>query len=84
MSEVEIAVHPVDAPETARALLAAAEEAGLHPRVVKTVAEGFLVPEEVAQAAGLGAVTEQVNDTPEKPTAKRGNAKAAAAAENAG
>lgn len=32
------------APETARLLLAKAEEQGLDPRVVRTTSEGFVVP----------------------------------------
>lgn len=83
MTTVEIIVAPGEAAETANKLLAAAETAGHHPRVVKTGFGGFLVPADVADAAGLGAVSEQVNDSPEKPAAKRSNAKAAAA-ENAG
>lgn len=70
---VEIVVVPADAPQTARKLL---EAAGDNPRAVRTGGLGaFYVPEDVATAAGLGAV-EQATDTPaQQVAAKRGNAK---------
>lgn len=78
MDTVEIVLHPAEQPEAARKLLAAAEAAGLHPRVVRTGGDGFHVPAEVAEAAGLGAVAEEEGapETPETPKASRRNPKA--------
>lgn len=71
MSTVEIVVAPEDAPETARKLL---EAAGEDFRAIRTGGLGaFFVPQEIAEAAGLGAIEQAVEDTVKTGTAKRGN-----------
>lgn len=66
---IEIIVHPADAPETARKLLAAA---GDNVRAVRTFTGGFLVPAEIAEAAGLGESPAEVEEE-SKSTGKRSN-----------
>lgn len=69
MTIVEIQVHPDDAPDTARKLLAAA---GDHRDVTTGGLSAFYVPEELAAAAGFGAQEETPTQTP-AAGAKRGN-----------
>lgn len=69
MTDVNIEGHDSD---TAVLLLAAAEELDLDPGVVRTTTSGFLVPEEVANKAGLG---EEEPKAAKKAPAKKSAAK---------
>jgi hypothetical protein len=53
-----------DASEVAVLLLAAAEDLDLDPGVVRTVTGAFLVPQQVADKAGMGSA-EQTEPEPE-------------------
>jgi topoisomerase IA-like protein len=70
MSDVEIEGRSRD---NAILLLAAAEELDLDVSVVRTTTNGYIVPEEVANEAGLG------EEKPKKTAAKKTAAKKTAA-----
>lgn len=55
---VDLRVRQSERPETARRLLAAAEQAGLHPHVVRSTGDGYIVPARVAELA-FGDPTEE-------------------------
>lgn len=48
---VDLRVRQSERPETARRLLAAAEQAGLDPHVVRSTSDGYIVPARVAELA---------------------------------
>ena len=73
MSDVQIEGRSA---EKATLLLAAVEELGLDASVVRTTSGGYVVPEDVADAAGLG---EDKPALAKKTAAKKTTAKKAAA-----
>jgi hypothetical protein len=66
MSEVEVP-YGDSATDTAVLLLAAAEELDLDPAVVKSQEGHFLVPEEVAEKAGVDYHGDEDEAAPEPP-----------------
>lgn len=84
MSDEVLIEYGDNASDTATLLLGAADELGFEPWVVRNQPEdnGFRVPEEVAQKAGLAkgsAKKTAAKKSPAKKTAKRTPAKKAAA-----
>ena len=51
---------------TARALLAAARETGFDATVVRTTQDGFIVPNQVAEAAEVALHSEPMPDDPDQ------------------
>jgi hypothetical protein len=66
--------------DTATLLLAAVEDLGLDPSVVRTTSKGYYAPEEVAKKAGLDVVESEnaVADEDAAPAKKTTTKKAAA------
>lgn len=75
MSDVEIEGRSRD---TAVLLLAAAEDLGLDPSVVRTTTNGYVVPEEVAKKADGGDKAPAKKAAAKKAPAKKTPAKKAA------
>jgi hypothetical protein len=76
MSDVQIEGRSAD---KATLLLAAAEDLGLDAGVVRTTSGGYLVPEDVADKAGLSE-----GEKPKKTAAKKTTAKKTAASKPKG
>lgn len=57
--------------DTAVLLLAAAEELGLDPSVVRTTSDGYLVPAEVAKKVGGDSEEKPARRTAKKTAAKK-------------